>query len=93
MFDDNTVHTVETVRNFWVMAMHTLKGQYDDLKLMRQTIEMQDFHFYHIGSIGLFLTFNLRHQYETSHIQHGCFLLQAHRENSSSMLIYKEWAG
>ena len=31
VFDDNTVHPVETVRNIWVMAVHTLKGQYDDL--------------------------------------------------------------
>jgi hypothetical protein len=31
VFDDNTEHPVEIVRNIWVMAVHTLKGQYDDL--------------------------------------------------------------
>jgi hypothetical protein len=25
------LHPVETVRNIWVMAVHTLKGQYHDL--------------------------------------------------------------
>jgi hypothetical protein len=28
---NKTVHPVETVHNIWVVAVRTLKGQYDDL--------------------------------------------------------------
>jgi hypothetical protein len=30
VFDDDTMHPIETVCNIWVIAVHTMKGQYND---------------------------------------------------------------
>ena len=31
-FDNITVHPMEIVRNVWMQMVHTLRGQYDDIK-------------------------------------------------------------